>query len=389
MKRYLVFIAVLFLISANLIKTSAQDDVNTNENAPSNYDANLKKGDRAVGIVIGDLESFTIISKSNGIYLAAETNSGREYSFRANSVYPYFDIQQFGKIISGKEDLITPYLECYSKKRSLDFEQVRGDGFRPPDFGNADEMKEILQKQQVQLAQLETQLKTLASRPDTFLDYTKNPAVWFEIAAKRAEYLPCVLGDKATQDVAESPWLRAHRDGIKKVLGYVENYQIGSKDSMATDSEYAVYAVSPKERMEWLKEKNALQFKEPIEEMLKPLADVLARKLPSYPARMEKYPFGTAADFTLMKQIFSNPSRYKIFKIGLMQNVWQIDKNAIGIPNTRYKNGVIYLRDLQGDHPYCYATHVNIIQDYSGGGTYAASRAKYISDELVVCPAGN
>ncbi|NJM52255.1 MAG: hypothetical protein HC846_01985 [Blastocatellia bacterium] len=41
----------------------------------------------------------------------------------------------------------------------MNFDQVRGDGFRPPDFGNADEMKEILQKQQAQLAELEARLK--------------------------------------------------------------------------------------------------------------------------------------------------------------------------------------------------------------------------------------
>lgn len=387
MKFLLLIVYCLLLFGQNSIM--AQDEVYVNENAPANYDANLKKGDKAIGVVIGDLEAFTIISKSGGIYQAAQESSGREYSLRANSVYPYFNIKQFGEIINGKEDLITPYLECYAKKRNLDFEQVRGDGFRPPDFGNAEEMKEVLQKQQPQLAQLEAQLKTLSARPDTFLDYTKNPAVWYEIASQRIEYLPCVLGDKAAQDVAESPWLRAHRDGIKKVLGYVENYQLGSKDSMGTDSEYAVYAVSPKERINWLKEKNALQFKDAVEEMLKPLADALAKKLPDYPARMEKYPFGTAADFALMKSVFSNPARYKIFKIGLQQNSWVIDKNSLGIPNARYKNGVIYLRDLQGDHPYCYATHINIIQDYSGGGTYAGSRAKYILDELVACPAGN
>ena len=387
MKKHLILIVTLVLS----ISVLAQDDVYSNKFAPSNYDANLKKGDKAIGVVIGSLETFTIVSKSVGIYLATEDSSGREYSLRANSVYPYFDVQQFGEIISGKEDLITPYLECYAKKHNQDADRLKGNGFRPPYFGfdNAEETKATLQKQQAQLAQLETQLKTLTARPDTFLEYGNNPAVWYEIAAKRTEYLPCVLGDKAAQDVADSPWLRAHRDGVKKVMRYVENYQPGSKDSMGTESEYALYAVSQKERMTWLKDKNALQFKDAVDEILKPLADALTQKLPTYQPRMEKYSFGTTADFALMKKAFSNPSRYKIFKTGLMQNAWQIDKNALGIPNARYKNGVFYLRDSQSDHPYCYVTYVNIIQDYSGGGTYAASRSKFIQDELVACPAGN
>ncbi|NJM52254.1 MAG: hypothetical protein HC846_01980 [Blastocatellia bacterium] len=72
-------------------------------------------------MVIGDLEAFTIVSKSGGVYLATEQSSGREYSLRVNSVYPYFDIRQFGEIIEGKEDLITPYLECYAKKTRDEF----------------------------------------------------------------------------------------------------------------------------------------------------------------------------------------------------------------------------------------------------------------------------
>lgn len=71
-----------------------------------------------------------------------------------------------------------------------------------------------------------------------------------------------------------------------------------------------------------------------------------------------------------------------------MQNIWRIDANSLGIPNARYKNGLIYLPDTNADHPYCYATRVNIIQDYAGGGRYAASRSKLVMDELVACPAG-
>ena len=114
MKKHLILIVTLVLS----ISVLAQDDVYSNKFAPSNYDANLKKGDKAIGVVIGSLETFTIVSKSVGIYLATEDSSGREYSLRANSVYPYFDVQQFGEIISGKEDLITPYLECYAKKHN-------------------------------------------------------------------------------------------------------------------------------------------------------------------------------------------------------------------------------------------------------------------------------
>lgn len=48
MKKHLVFIAVLFLIAVHFVKVSGQNEVNTNKNAPPNYDARLKAGDRAV-----------------------------------------------------------------------------------------------------------------------------------------------------------------------------------------------------------------------------------------------------------------------------------------------------------------------------------------------------
>lgn len=388
MKKQLI-LAFIFVLSFYSAIVLGQDDIYSNEEAPANYDANLRQGDKAVGASNGDLETLNILSKSNGVYKATMSGRDNEYYYRANSVYPYFDIQQFGRIIEGKNDLITPYLECYAKKRNLDFEKVTGNAFHTPDYSNVSEMKDALQKNQAQLAQLQTQLNTLAARPDTFLAFEKNPAVWYEIAAKRAEYLPCVLGEKEAADVRDSPWLRAHRDGIKKVLDAIERYRAGSGDSMMSSSEYAFYAVSPKMRADWLKEKNALNFSDAVDQMLKPLATALTEKLPTYLPSTEKYAVRNQAEEALLKRVLPNPTRQKIFKIGLAQTTWQIDKGSFGIPQARYKNGLIYRRDLQADHPYCYATYVNVIQNYAGGGTYAASRSEIIREELVACPAGN
>ena len=75
-----------------------------------------------------------------------------------------------------------------------------------------------------------------------------------------------------------------------------------------------------------------------------------------------------------------------VHKIGLYQNQWLISKNALGIPHNRYKQGAIYGRDPNSDHPYCRIWYVNIIQNYSGGGTYAASYATYVGSDFVTCP---
>ena len=307
MKKYFVLTAAFLIFGATVAR--AQDDVNGNANAPANYDANLRAGARAVA-KLSDLETITVVSKSGGVYRAKlDDGTDNVYLFRANAVYPYFDLQEFGNIISGKEDLIAPYLECYAKKRGADFEKLKSDGFRPPYFGDANEMKTELQSGQAKLAQIEAALKTLAARPDTFLDYTQNPAVWSDIAANRAEYLPCALGDRRTEDIKDSPWLRAHRDGVKKVLSAVENYRAGSGDSMNSGSEYAFYAISLKMRADWLKEKNALDFKDEIDKLLKPLAAALAEKLPTYFPNAEKYAIRNPAEEALMKRVLTNPAR--------------------------------------------------------------------------------
>ena len=89
-----------------------------------------------------------------------------------------------------------------------------------------------------------------------------------------------------------------------------------------------------------------------------------------------------------MKGVLTRIADYKIYSIGLQQGNWLIDKNDYGLPTSRYKRGVIWLRDAKSDHPYCYATYINIKQDYAGGGTYGASYARFIEDEMVGCPAG-
>ncbi len=180
----------------------------------------------------------------------------------------------------------------------------------------------------------------------------------------------------------------SYRQDAAKALKAVNDYDPATKNSMRSDMDVALYAVSPKARNSWLKEKDALDFKDEMDKVLQPLAEALAKKLPTYFPKMGKYAVRNAGDEALMKRALENPSRYKIFKIGLAQSTWQTDKGVLGIPDARYKNGVIYARDTQADHPYCNAVYINVSQDYSGGGTYAASGSKIVLDELVGCPAG-
>ncbi len=360
--------------------------VETNRHAPKDYDAKFKQNDMAIVYMIG-FQKVRVAAKSGNIYKVVYANNNVAY-FRANAVYPYFDANKYENLVRDNDEVLSPFLDCYAKKHNIYPELVGDFGWRH-DGMTVEEIKERLQLGTAKMVQLERDLKSqFPVRPNTYHQIERNPAILDEIVTNREEYEQCVIDRKESSKFDDSVWLMAHRDDIKKALKAVNEYDPATKISMRSDMNVALYAVSPKARNAWLKSASALDFKDAIDKLLQPLADALAKKLPTYFPQMDKYPSGTAADFALLKRALKNPARYKIFKSGLMQSAWQIDKNSLGIPNARYKNGVIYLRDTEADHPYCHATYVNIIQNYSGGGTYAASRSALVAEELVGCPAG-
>ena len=384
----------VFGISTAQAQDDSSDEIEANPNAPAGYDANLKSGDSAVASSGGTwLQEIKIVSKSNGVYKATLLDSPNEnvVYYRANSVYPYFDRRKFAELLNDYRKQLEPYVECYAKKNNLEFEKVKGESsfMYYIGHGNAAELRGKLQADLPKLAELERQLKSqLKSRPNTFLEFEANPSITEDIAVNREQYFQCVTAEKDSRRFEESVQLMAHRDGIAKDLKTVEDYDPATKRTMATDSEYMYYAVSMRARTKWLTDVKMLDFKEPIDKLLTPLAEALAKKLPTYFPSPNAYNIHNAAEEAKLKTALENPARYKIFKIGLSEANWLIDANVLGIPTARYKHGRIYVRDTEADHPYCYATYVNLKQDYAGGGTYAATYAEFIQDELVGCPPG-
>jgi hypothetical protein len=64
---------------------------------------------------------------------------------------------------------------------------------------------------------------------------------------------------------------------------------------------------------------------------------------------------------------------------------WEIEKLNNGLPSSRYKSGMAWVKSPKLDAGYCRIAHVNIVQDYSGGGTYADSKANFINLEPAGC----
>jgi hypothetical protein len=177
-------------------------------------------------------------------------------------------------------------------------------------------------------------------------------------------------------------------DEIAKMIEDIDGYTPG-RDWFYSGSptrNYLLIAISPSERKGF--KEGFISDCPKIVSGLEKLSVLAAKKLPTYKADLNDYTVRNAAEEKIMRTIFKNIANYQIYSVGLIERNWLIAKNDYGLPTTRYKHGAFYLKDKTVDHPYCYLTYVNIKQDYAGGGTYGASYATYIRDELVGCPAG-
>ncbi|HEX8251336.1 MAG TPA: hypothetical protein VF599_24400 [Pyrinomonadaceae bacterium] len=191
-----------------------------------------------------------------------------------------------------------------------------------------------------------------------------------------------------TGNCAGNIWVESHLEDIakrqKEVDGFTPDrgWLVGSNNY-----DHLLYAVSPLAREKWLAGANALNFKNCLAPAFDKLAASAAIKLPLYLPNTRVYAQHNPAEERLMKSKISDLADHKIFYTGIQEPNWLIDKNEFGLPKNRYKHGMVWVRYTPNDHPYCRVYYINIIQDYAGGGTYGASYAAFIEDQLFGCPA--
>lgn len=190
-------------------------------------------------------------------------------------------------------------------------------------------------------------------------------------------------------DAAES----VHMEEIEKRIEEVQSFTPSRGWFVGRSTyNYLLFAVSPSERDRWYKSFGIARAPESIKKQFNAALDKLAAaaavKLPQYQISPSTYNLKTPAEDRLLRGGLENAADVTIFKVGLKQAAWLIDKNDYGIPNSRFRYGMIWLRDPSSDHPYCKIAWINLVQDYAGGGTYGATYASYIDSELAGCPAG-
>lgn len=162
-----------------------------------------------------------------------------------------------------------------------------------------------------------------------------------------------------------------------------------------TQDDYIRMAISKRFRDKFFVDKKMEAYRadkacNKVDPALDELATIVAKTISLYVPERGAYAVRNSAEETLMKsRVTDLTPATKIFRIGLESANWGIDKNEFGIPIDRFKHGLIYIKPVNADDPYCRMIFVNIVQDYAGGGTYGASYGNFIRSEVAGCPPGN
>lgn len=193
----------------------------------------------------------------------------------------------------------------------------------------------------------------------------------------------------ANGNCAGNLWVESHLDDIAKRQKEVDSFT-PDREWLVNSNNYdhLLYAVSPKAREKWLADANALDFKNCLASAFDKLAASAAIKLPLFLPNTKNYGQHNAAEERLIKSKINDLADHKIFHVGIQEPNWLIDKNEFGLPKSRYKHGMVWVRYAPNDHDFCRVYYINIIQDYAGGGTYGASYGAFIEDRLFGCPSG-
>ncbi|GHN00841.1 hypothetical protein WSM22_23300 [Cytophagales bacterium WSM2-2] len=213
---------------------------------------------------------------------------------------------------------------------------------------------------------------------------------WSEIAGIASENGMTLEGLEASELLAGNPALQFSYDELVKVTGLVKTYNPKDRAYLVTPDEgkWLLRAISKKERDKWTKEffGSGVGGKEVFWKKLDELSSVAAKIVPTYKPNPQNFVNHNAADEAMLKKELGDLSKIKIHQIGLASKTWEIQKNALDIPQKRFKVGYIWAKDSGDDFSYCKLYQVNIIQDYTGAGKYGESYATYLENWVFGCP---
>ena len=174
-------------------------------------------------------------------------------------------------------------------------------------------------------------------------------------------------------------------ENIKTTITQAREYTVGRnwfvRDFNDSRNEYLWAAISPSKRKEFSDRLGNLY--PCVEPLINELSAIAKTNLPTF--KPTGFTLRNPAEEALMRGQVNDLAKAKVLKIGLGSTTWNIEKNAIGIPTRRYKHGLIWANYPGYDDGYCRIIWVNILQDYSGGGTWGSSYGMFIKSEPAGC----
>lgn len=199
-------------------------------------------------------------------------------------------------------------------------------------------------------------------------------------------------GTAAAQSCKGDAVLDYHNESIDTTKTQAANYVPGTRSYYVQDFNdnqniYLKAALSKSKRQSFLGVWKDQNFVRCMNIALDELAVIARKTLPSYTGPV--YTFHNAAEEKIMTvQGVTDIAQAKVIRTGIKEASWLIDKDQYNFPTARYKHGVIYARYPDVDDGFCRVIFVNLVQDYAGGGTYAATTARFIKSEFAGCPPG-
>jgi hypothetical protein len=395
----LLFLFVFCLFSFNLIYAQT---VISNPAAPANFDANLSVGETAIAIDNRfELRKVTILSKGNGTYnvvavgtseweIKNQRNAVKVY--KANSVYKDFDITAFNNAVRPYQKYVEPFLECYAVAFKFPTSYVTGkEKWGSYYIKDVKEYDDAIAK----LGELWQIIQTkFPNVPNTFSPYATNPIVWASIAKNREPMVKCIGQNPNDENIK---WMikdiAVAKRGVDNFNGTNDLYVGGSLD-------WIWRAVSKSKRNEFFAKqtgfadfealalkvgKDPNELKNKLNAELDLLKAAVEPKIPDFTMKDWYFKFQDAASQAKMKAYLKNPATLKIYKTGVSDDVWQIEKNSLGIPLYRYKRGQMLVKNSADDFNFCKGLFFVIKQTYSGGGTYGGSEISEYHEELYGC----
>lgn len=229
-------------------------------------------------------------------------------------------------------------------------------------------------------------LPKLPKFPKNTRTQTANEQAVTKTGNETTEATTTTTGGNCRGDIVMDVYLK----DIAATQKEAEEFRPGARDYYVSDfsdreNKYLKASLSLSRREEWMRTWPA-NFVQCITPALEDLAVAARKTLPGYTP--SGYGLGTPAEITVLRSGVNDLSKATVFKAGISSPTWNISKNSLGIPNNRYKYGLIWAKYPATDDGFCRMIYVNLVQDYAGGGTYGESYGNFIKSEYAGCPAG-